>query len=605
MLEERDEPRETDVTGPDRPGDDTRGAAVARPPLHARARIEGVEAGVAAGLVPAGEIEDVAWTAPSGAAAEDGTALDDGDIWIGYGDGDVSVSAALPELPGLPALPDWRDPPTREVPRILLEHPLADPSPQRPGPVWREVGADWDDDDSTFAEIAEEGISVGDHGLSIDEPDPFGFEFEAPVRNSAPPRTEPESRDSPGGPGEPGPPSGVASGGARATSPASPAGVPEVPLGSGWDFSGPVDTTPPLRASRGIHRARTSLLARLRAARSNDDPNAPATREERVPPDGRAAAARVSAGSGGEALSQETHDQEEERARDNVPLGHGTRPAHAVPGRPSRRNPVIATVTGLAFGFGVLGIFLAGPPAVLALVTVVLVAAAAECYQALRHARYRPAVLVGLLGVAAAAITAYLKGPDGVMIVGAAVVVVTLCWYLFGVTRRSPSANFAVTVMVFFWIGALGSFATLLVDPRRFPFRHGLAYFLGAIIATVAYDVGGYAFGSWIGKRPLSPSVSPNKTVEGLLGGCFAAIALSVAVVGHIHPWTVPHALELGIVVAILAPLGDLAESMIKRDLGVKDMGTLLPAHGGILDRIDGLLFVLPATYCLVLLFHG
>ncbi len=606
-MEERDEPPETDVIVPDRPGDDTRGGVVARPPLHARARIEGVEAGVAAGLVPAAESQDVTWTAPSDAVAEDPAALEDGDIWIDYGD-DPSVSIPLTARPRLPALPDWRDPPTREVPRILLEHPLAEPSPQRPGPVWREVEADWDDDDSTFAEIAEEGISVGDHGLSIDEPDPFGFEFETPVRSSTPPKTEPEAREGFDGLEEPGALSAVASRGAGSTPPASRTGAPELALGPGPDLSWPLDAAtagPALRASRGVHRARLGLVARLRAAGSNDDPNVLAPREKSAPSDEKAAAARASAGSGQETLPHETHDHEEERADDKVPLGHGARPVHAAGGRPSKRNPVIATVTGLAFGFGVLGIFLAGPPAVLALVTVVLVAAAAECYQALRRARYRPAVLVGLLGVAAAATTSYLEGPQGVVIVGAAVVVATLCWYLLGVTRRSPSVNFAVTVMAFFWIGFLGSFATLLIDPRRFPDRHGLAYFLGAIIATVAYDVGGYAFGRWIGKRPLAPSVSPNKTVEGLLGGCFATVALSVAVVAHMHPWTVPHALALGIVVAILAPLGDLAESMVKRDLGVKDMGTLLPAHGGILDRIDGLLFVLPATYCLVLLFHG
>jgi phosphatidate cytidylyltransferase len=151
----------------------------------------------------------------------------------------------------------------------------------------------------------------------------------------------------------------------------------------------------------------------------------------------------------------------------------------------------------------------------------------------------------------------------------------------------------------------LGGFATLLLDPRVFPDRHGVAYLLGAIVATVAYDVGGYAFGSWLGSHRLAPSISPNKTWEGLLGGCFTAVAISVAIVHRMHPWTLAHALELGAVVAVFAPLGDLVESMVKRDIGVKDMGTLLPAHGGMLDRVDSLLFVLPATYCLVRLFHG
>jgi phosphatidate cytidylyltransferase len=293
------------------------------------------------------------------------------------------------------------------------------------------------------------------------------------------------------------------------------------------------------------------------------------------------------------------------------PAGIARFPRHA-PAAPTapvastaKRNPVVATVTGLAVGIAVLLIFLAGPVAVLALVTIVLVIAVAECFQVLRRARFRPAVLVGLLGVAAVAIAGYEKGPQGDLIVGAGVVIATLCWYLFGVTRRAPTANFAATVMAWAWIGLMGGFGTLLIAPRAFPHRHGLAYLLGAIVATVAYDVGGYAFGSWIGTRRLAPSISPNKTVEGLLGGCFAAVALSVAIVGHMHPWTVPHAFELGLVVAVFAPLGDLAESMLKRDIGVKDMGSILPAHGGLLDRVDALLFVLPATYCLVRLFHG
>ncbi len=120
----------------------------------------------------------------------------------------------------------------------------------------------------------------------------------------------------------------------------------------------------------------------------------------------------------------------------------------------------------------------------------------------------------------------------------------------------------------------------------------------------MAYDVGGYLFGSWLGKRPMIPRISPKKTWEGLVGGCLAAFVVSVVVVSQMSPWSYGRGAILGVVVVVLAPLGDLAESMVKRDLGLKDMGSLLPAHGGVLDRIDGLLFVLPATYLLVRLLH-
>jgi phosphatidate cytidylyltransferase len=133
-----------------------------------------------------------------------------------------------------------------------------------------------------------------------------------------------------------------------------------------------------------------------------------------------------------------------------------------------------------------------------------------------------------------------------------------------------------------------------------FPHREGIAFLLGAIIATVANDVGALVIGGWLGRHLLAPTVSPNKTWEGLIGGAVVSIVVSAAVVGAIHPWTPSHAALLGLVVAVVAPIGDLCESLFKRDLRLKDMGTLLPGHGGVLDRVDALLFVLPATYYLV-----
>jgi len=123
-------------------------------------------------------------------------------------------------------------------------------------------------------------------------------------------------------------------------------------------------------------------------------------------------------------------------------------------------------------------------------------------------------------------------------------------------------------------------------------------------LVSIAYDIAALFIGSSIGKRPLAPSISPNKTWEGLIGGSVAAILMAVIVVHLIHPWTLMSSLVLGIVVAIVSPLGDLTESLVKRNLGLKDMGRLLPGHGGMMDRVDGLLFVLPATFYVVQAFH-
>jgi phosphatidate cytidylyltransferase len=268
------------------------------------------------------------------------------------------------------------------------------------------------------------------------------------------------------------------------------------------------------------------------------------------------------------------------------------------------RNPIVATLTGVALAGVLLLCFLAGPPAVLVLVTVAVTLAAAEFFHSLGLAGYRPATLLGLFGVPGVIIAAYFRGPDAIVAGLVIFIVVAMLWYLVGISRRSPLVNLSVTVFAFGWTGVLAAFAGLLVDPRIFPDRHGIAFMLGAVIAAVGYDIGGYAIGSRFGRHSLVPSVSPNKTWEGLIGGCALAVVASVAITSRIHPWHITTALGLGLIVAVVAPCGDLVESMIKRDLGVKDMGSLLPGHGGMLDRIDALLFVLPAAYYFVRLAH-
>ena len=139
-----------------------------------------------------------------------------------------------------------------------------------------------------------------------------------------------------------------------------------------------------------------------------------------------------------------------------------------------------------------------------------------------------------------------------------------------------------------------GAFAALLADVPS----EGISLLLLAIVGTVGHDVGAFFIGRAAGRTPLS-ALSPNKTVEGLLGGMVGSIVavFVFSVLLGVGPFSAGGALLLGIVIAVMAPLGDLSESLFKRDLGIKDMGTLLPQNGGVLDRFDGMLFVLPATY--------
>jgi phosphatidate cytidylyltransferase len=147
--------------------------------------------------------------------------------------------------------------------------------------------------------------------------------------------------------------------------------------------------------------------------------------------------------------------------------------------------------------------------------------------------------------------------------------------------------------MAFLWIGVLGSYAALML---RAP--HGKGLLLGAVIVAVAADVVAFLVGRWIGSRPMAASISPSKTIEGFVGGLVAAIVAGAIVGKELTPWGgMKHGLFLGLVVGLVAAAGDLFESMIKRDLGMKDSGTVLPGHGGLLDRFDSIIVALPAAY--------
>jgi CDP-diglyceride synthetase len=256
--------------------------------------------------------------------------------------------------------------------------------------------------------------------------------------------------------------------------------------------------------------------------------------------------------------------------------------------------------TGIAVAVVALVAFKLGTVPALVLCVVVVTFAAGECFGVLRRAGYHPATLLGLVGTVSLMIGAYSKGVAAIPLVLVLITAFTLVWYLVGIERGSPVAAAAATMLSVGWISLLGAYAGLLLSPSMFPDRHGIAFLLGAIIATVANDVGALVVGGWMGRHPLAPSISPNKTWEGLLGGSIFTVLVSTVAIGAIHPWTPATAAVLGLVVAVVAPIGDLCESLLKRDLRLKDMGTLLPGHGGVLDRVDALLFVLPATYYLV-----
>ena len=255
-----------------------------------------------------------------------------------------------------------------------------------------------------------------------------------------------------------------------------------------------------------------------------------------------------------------------------------------------------ALATGVTLGAVFLAVCMIGAIATLVFSTVLLVFAGSEFFLAARRAGYQPATLLGMASIAALNLGAYWRFESAIPLILALTVTFTLLWYLTGVDRNMPIANTSITLFGVGYIGLLGCFIGLMLNDEN-----GIGMLLAAVLITVGYDTGGLLVGRLIGRTPLS-SVSPNKTMEGLLGGMAISFLTGVIVVGQITPFgqdpgDLGTAFVLGLVGALAAPLGDLCESMLKRDLGIKDMGSVLPGHGGFLDRFDALLFVLPATY--------
>ncbi|HET9060331.1 MAG TPA: CDP-archaeol synthase, partial [Acidimicrobiales bacterium] len=263
------------------------------------------------------------------------------------------------------------------------------------------------------------------------------------------------------------------------------------------------------------------------------------------------------------------------------------------------RDVSAAVTTGLAMAVVFVFAYLIGTGALLALASVALVGCAVEAFSMLQRAGFRPATLVGALGTLGAVLAAYWKGPGALGLVMALVVGASLLWYLAKVVEARPVVNAAVTTLAFTWVGIMGSFAGVLLAMPS-----GSRLFVGAVVPTVIADMAAWFAGSRFGSHQMAPTVSPGKTWEGFFAGAVAAVVVGAVIGGALAPWTLTRGIVLGLMIAVVAPVGDLVQSMVKRDLRLKDSGALLPGHGGLLDRFDSVLFALPATYCLVTVLH-
>jgi phosphatidate cytidylyltransferase len=259
--------------------------------------------------------------------------------------------------------------------------------------------------------------------------------------------------------------------------------------------------------------------------------------------------------------------------------------------RVQSRDLAIRVVTGVLLAALFVGALAWSSVALGILAGVVLLVALSEFYGVLLRSSHQPLAVFGLLGGLATLLGVAAWGP--IAIPGALIVtaIILLFYYALEPARPDPLVNGGLTLIGMLWIAGFGGFILAILDATDFKIL-----VFATVALTVVMDTAQYFAGRNWGKRKLSPDLSPNKTVEGLVGGV-VVVMLTGAVLGLQDPFDLTAGLVLAGLVAIVAPLGDLAISMLKRELGVKDTGVILPGHGGLLDRIDALLFVIPAAW--------
>lgn len=260
------------------------------------------------------------------------------------------------------------------------------------------------------------------------------------------------------------------------------------------------------------------------------------------------------------------------------------------------RNLPVATITGVALGAVLVGALLWRKEAFLVVAVVAICVGVWEFSRALAHAGIAVPLTPALVGTLAMLGGAYYGGPQALAVTFGLSAVAMLLWRA---ADGGPGAarDLAGGLFVLAYPSFLLGFAVLLLVPDD-----GGGRMFTYLLVTVCSDVGGYAVGVLLGRHPLAPSISPKKSWEGLGGsllGCVLGGVAAIVLVMHGSWWI---GVVLGVAVALAATTGDLMESMIKRDLGIKDMSHVLPGHGGLMDRLDSLVMTAPIVWAVLVL---
>jgi phosphatidate cytidylyltransferase len=265
----------------------------------------------------------------------------------------------------------------------------------------------------------------------------------------------------------------------------------------------------------------------------------------------------------------------------------------------SGRNLPLAILTGVGLAGLLLGALVLSKPVFVLFVLAVVLLAVTELNQVLRARATRPAAAVVYPMTVLLLVGAYLKGPAALSFGLVLTVFAAFGWYLVDRGRTEVTRNVAATVFAVLYLPFLAAHLPLVVARAD----HYVGAVIGYALLVVVYDTAAYATGATIGRHPLAPHISPNKSWEGAAGATVLTLLVGAFVLPLWEPWTLSSGLTLAALACVVAPLGDLSESMLKRDLAVKDMGSILPGHGGMLDRIDALLFMAPVLYYVLAVF--
>lgn len=284
--------------------------------------------------------------------------------------------------------------------------------------------------------------------------------------------------------------------------------------------------------------------------------------------------------------ADELFDEEPESGRERPP--RGPRRQRRGSGETARR--ILVALPWILFA---IAITVAGG-AVFALAMVAIGVVAIREFAAMAS-RYRPLIIPAYLAVAALIVAAYLGTAFNVLYVLAATFPLLFFFAADARHRDNATVSLGVTLLAVLWIGIPLAHAVLL---RELP-DHGEALLIDVLVGTFVADTAAYATGRMFGSHKIVPNLSPNKTLEGLIGG-FVIGTMGFWFAGLYQDWlSGVDALLIGAAVAAVAPVGDLFESLLKRDLGTKDTGTLFGPHGGLLDRLDAVFFTIVVGYYL------